>query len=439
MSTSGGYQILGGKLVCWSAKKQSFVAMSSAEAEYVVAAGCCAQVLWIKSQLADYDVLYDKVPIFCDNTSAIDISNNPVLHSRTKHIDIKYHFIRDHILKGDIELHFVPTDLQLADIFTKPLAKPNFTRLVAELENYINDSLTFVKPHTISAASFQKPLASEVPLTSHMLKVAKLFQEPKQSLILSSEKVNANDSTNKSLSGTSVQRISQPKAPTNLKAKKKRILPSSKPKSSYKARVILPKKQVAETQHAEETKATADTTQSLGASESAEDQVNQPNTIDAEKVLDQNVRVEVKESGLESMRDVTFDQIMDEIDQKNKAAQEKPESPLYFMPDDDLVSLAGFETPDSADNDSQEGTAETFNAFADMPAQSDPLGHLHEELRTLNTKVDQLESSKSKKVIDDIQSSVLLIVTDTLKENLLGLLSKALKDILPQMIKDSIK
>ncbi|GKB01473.1 hypothetical protein Tco_0829517 [Tanacetum coccineum] len=107
--------------------------MSSAEAEYVVAAGCCAQVLWIKSQLADYDVLYDKVPILCDNTSAIAISNNPVLHSRTKHINMRYHFIRDHILKGDIELHFVPTELQLADIFTKPLAEPSFTRLVAEL------------------------------------------------------------------------------------------------------------------------------------------------------------------------------------------------------------------------------------------------------------------------------------------------------------------
>ncbi|GKA17199.1 hypothetical protein Tco_0697036 [Tanacetum coccineum] len=128
-STSGGCQILRGKLVCWSAKKQSSVAMSLAEAEYVAAAGCCAQVLWIKSQLADFDALYDKVPIFCNNTSAIAISNNLVLHSRTKHINIRYHFIRDHVLKGDIELHFVPTDLQLADIFTKP----SFTRLVAEL------------------------------------------------------------------------------------------------------------------------------------------------------------------------------------------------------------------------------------------------------------------------------------------------------------------
>ncbi|GJZ18770.1 hypothetical protein Tco_0555360 [Tanacetum coccineum] len=107
--------------------------MSSAKVEYVVAAGCCANVLWIKSQLANYDIHYDKVSIFYDNTSAIVISNNLFLHSRTKHIDIRYHFIRDHILKRDIELHFVPTDLQLADIFTKLLVEPSFTSLVDEL------------------------------------------------------------------------------------------------------------------------------------------------------------------------------------------------------------------------------------------------------------------------------------------------------------------
>ncbi|GJV17483.1 retrovirus-related pol polyprotein from transposon TNT 1-94 [Tanacetum coccineum] len=132
-SNSGACQILGGKLVCWSAKKQQSVAMSSAEAEYVAAAGCCASILWMKSQLSDYDIHYKMVPIFCDNTSAIVISNNPVLHSRTKHIDIRYHFIKDHILKGDIELHFIPTEYQLADIFTKPLDEPTFTRLKVEL------------------------------------------------------------------------------------------------------------------------------------------------------------------------------------------------------------------------------------------------------------------------------------------------------------------
>ncbi|GJZ82404.1 retrovirus-related pol polyprotein from transposon TNT 1-94, partial [Tanacetum coccineum] len=132
-NTSGACQILGRKLVCWSAKKQQSVAMSSAKAEYVTAAGCYASILWMKSQLSDYDIHYKMVPIFCDNTSAITISKNPALHSRTKHIDIRYHFIRDHILKGDIELHFIPTEYQLADIFTKPLDEPTFTRLKAEL------------------------------------------------------------------------------------------------------------------------------------------------------------------------------------------------------------------------------------------------------------------------------------------------------------------
>ncbi|GJY79872.1 hypothetical protein Tco_0492623 [Tanacetum coccineum] len=109
------------------------MAMSSVEAKYVAAARCYAQFLRIKNHSANYDVLYDKVPIFSDNTSVIAISNNLVLHSRTKHIDTKYHFIRDHILKGNIKLHVIPIDFQLADIFTKQLAEPGFTRLVAEL------------------------------------------------------------------------------------------------------------------------------------------------------------------------------------------------------------------------------------------------------------------------------------------------------------------
>ncbi|GKA35236.1 retrovirus-related pol polyprotein from transposon TNT 1-94 [Tanacetum coccineum] len=122
----------------WYPKGSGFDLKAYSDSDY---AGCnldrkstsgCCQILG-GNQLADYDVLYDKVPIFCDNTSVIAISNNLVLQSRTKHINIRYHFIRDHILKGDIKLHFVPTELQLADIFTKPLAEPSFTRLVAEL------------------------------------------------------------------------------------------------------------------------------------------------------------------------------------------------------------------------------------------------------------------------------------------------------------------
>ncbi|GJY59910.1 hypothetical protein Tco_0459802 [Tanacetum coccineum] len=87
-----------------------------------------------KSSLGACQFLGGKlVPIFSNNTSAIAILNNPVLHSRTKNIDIRYHFIKDHILKGDIELHFIPTQYQLADIFTKPLDEPTFKRLIVEL------------------------------------------------------------------------------------------------------------------------------------------------------------------------------------------------------------------------------------------------------------------------------------------------------------------
>ncbi|GJR10141.1 retrovirus-related pol polyprotein from transposon TNT 1-94 [Tanacetum coccineum] len=85
------------------------------------------------SLLKEFSGKAPQVPIFCDNTSAIAISNNLVLHSRTKHIDIRYHFIRDHVLKGDIELHFIPTQYQLADIFTKPLDELTFKRLIVEL------------------------------------------------------------------------------------------------------------------------------------------------------------------------------------------------------------------------------------------------------------------------------------------------------------------
>ncbi|GKA02327.1 retrovirus-related pol polyprotein from transposon TNT 1-94, partial [Tanacetum coccineum] len=327
------------------------------EAEYVVVAVCCAQVLWIKSQLADYDVLYDK--------------------------------------------------------------------------NYINDALTFVKPHTISVASFQKPLASEVALTS-------------------------------------VQPVTQSKAPTDLKPKKKKkahLLPNQslhiRSGSIFQRHKSL----------------------RLGMLR------KQWPPLTRYLRIGRGASTRPKRSGggegicLESMEDVTFDQFMDETDQKDKVA-EKPENPfdtefeikiikrfqpsqpdddtqitflddepynqinlrdgdsdsgLRSMPDDDLVSLTGFETPDSADDDSKEGTGETLYASADMPAQSDLFGHRYEEMRILDNKIDQLESSITKKVTDDIHSSVPSIIVDSLKENLHGLLSEALKNTLPQLIKDSIK
>nr|GEX57881.1 retrovirus-related Pol polyprotein from transposon TNT 1-94 [Tanacetum cinerariifolium] len=106
--------------------------MSSAEAKYAIV-GCCESILWMKIKLSDYDIHYKMVSIFGDNTSVIAISNNLVLHSRTKHTDIRFDFIRDQIHKEDIKLHFIPIKYQLVDIFTKPLDEPTFTRLKAEL------------------------------------------------------------------------------------------------------------------------------------------------------------------------------------------------------------------------------------------------------------------------------------------------------------------
>jgi hypothetical protein len=132
-STSGSCQFLGRRLISWYSKKQHSVSTSTAEAEYIAAGSCCAQILWIRNQLNDYGLVLNKIPIFCDNTSAIAISNNPVQHSRTKHIDIRYHFIREHVMNETVVLHFVPTEDQLADIFTKPLDESTFSKLVSEL------------------------------------------------------------------------------------------------------------------------------------------------------------------------------------------------------------------------------------------------------------------------------------------------------------------
>ena len=109
-STTGTCQFLGNKLVSWFSKKQNSVSTSIAEAEYIAAGSCCAQILWMKNQLLDYGLQVERIPIFCDNTSAIAITENPVQHSRTKHIDIKYHFIREHVMNGTVELHFVPSE-----------------------------------------------------------------------------------------------------------------------------------------------------------------------------------------------------------------------------------------------------------------------------------------------------------------------------------------
>ncbi|KAK6115602.1 hypothetical protein DH2020_007871 [Rehmannia glutinosa] len=132
-STSGTCQMLGNIWVSLFSKKQNSLATPTAEAEYIVAGSCCAQVLWMKQELRDYEIEEKVIPIMCDNTSAIAIAQNPVLLSRTKHIDVRYHFIRDHVEKKDITLEYISTDKQLADIFTKPLCQSKFEKLKNEL------------------------------------------------------------------------------------------------------------------------------------------------------------------------------------------------------------------------------------------------------------------------------------------------------------------
>nr|GEY13552.1 retrotransposon protein, putative, unclassified [Tanacetum cinerariifolium] len=103
-STSGGAQFLGEKLVSWSSKKQDCTSLSTAKSEYVSLSACCAQVLWMRTQLTDYGYHFDKIPIYCDSKSAIAISYNLVQHSRMKYIAVRYHFIKEHVEKGTIEL-----------------------------------------------------------------------------------------------------------------------------------------------------------------------------------------------------------------------------------------------------------------------------------------------------------------------------------------------
>nr|GEZ69237.1 retrovirus-related Pol polyprotein from transposon TNT 1-94 [Tanacetum cinerariifolium] len=132
-STSGEAQFLGEKLVSWSSKKQDCTTLSTVESEYVSLSACCTQVLWMRTQLTDYGFHFNKIPIYCDSKSAIAISCNPVQHSRSKHIIVRYHFIKEHVEKGTIELYFVKTDYQLADLFTKALPADRFNYLVRRL------------------------------------------------------------------------------------------------------------------------------------------------------------------------------------------------------------------------------------------------------------------------------------------------------------------
>ncbi|GKA81874.1 ribonuclease H-like domain, reverse transcriptase, RNA-dependent DNA polymerase, partial [Tanacetum coccineum] len=132
-STSGGCQYLGRRLVSWQCKKQTIVAISSTEAEYVAAASCCAQVLWMQNQLLDYGFNFMNTEIHIDNESTICIVKNPVFHSKTKHIQIRHHFIRDCYEQRLINVVKVHTDDNVADLLTKGFDLARFKFLVVTI------------------------------------------------------------------------------------------------------------------------------------------------------------------------------------------------------------------------------------------------------------------------------------------------------------------
>ncbi|GJR45468.1 copia protein [Tanacetum coccineum] len=165
-SMSRSSQFLGDKLVRWSSKKQKSIAISTTEAEYIAMSGCCAQILWMRSQLTDYGFAFNKIPLYCDNRSAIALCCNNVQHSQSKHIDIRHHFIREQVEKGVVELYFVTTDYQLADIFTKALPRERFEFLLprlgmkstmADMNIPANDAPAVQAPYTMADVNVNAP------------------------------------------------------------------------------------------------------------------------------------------------------------------------------------------------------------------------------------------------------------------------------------------
>ncbi|CAK9829675.1 Retrovirus-related Pol polyprotein from transposon TNT 1-94 [Anthophora retusa] len=131
-STSGFIFLLNGGAVSWSSQKQRVVALSTTEAEYIAVATGTKEAIWLRRMISELGYKSDKVAMYVDNQSAIKLTGNPEYHKRTKHIDVRFHFVRDVVESGEIDVAYVKTNEKLADIFTKPLTKQRFNYLVSK-------------------------------------------------------------------------------------------------------------------------------------------------------------------------------------------------------------------------------------------------------------------------------------------------------------------
>jgi histone deacetylase 1/2 len=141
--STGGFAVFyGGNLVAWSARKQATVSRSSTEAEYKAVANATAEIIWIEALLKELGVRQRSPPVlWCDNIGATYLSTNPVFHARTKHIEIDFHFVRERVARKLLQVRFVSSKDQLADIFTKPLPLPLFD----ECKRNLNMSLVEIE------------------------------------------------------------------------------------------------------------------------------------------------------------------------------------------------------------------------------------------------------------------------------------------------------
>ncbi|GJV84946.1 hypothetical protein Tco_1524844 [Tanacetum coccineum] len=201
-STTGGCQFLGRRLIYWQCKKQTIVATSTTEAEYVAAASCCGQVLWIQNQMLDYGFNFMNTKIYIDNESTICIVKNPVYHSKTKHIAIRHHFIRDAYEKKLIQVLKIYTDDNVADLLTKAFdvsrnmltigaVFPMVDRGLLNLYKHIS-IVQFLAQSLSKAHSHLQALISLLPTISLSSKMAVLDSCPKHNMVAYLEKSEGN-------------------------------------------------------------------------------------------------------------------------------------------------------------------------------------------------------------------------------------------------------